>query len=123
VPASSLLALCRVLAADPDLQFDYLINITGTDMGTSYRMAYLLNSTVYQHCLLLHSDLDRNDDANIDSLVEIWKSANFHEREIFDLLGVKFSNHPDLRRIFLDDDWVGHPLRKDYTDEVNIVER
>jgi NADH:ubiquinone oxidoreductase subunit C len=53
---------------------------------------------------------------------DVWRTAELHEREVYDLLGVKFNNHPDLRRFFLEEGWVGHPLRKDYVDEINIVE-
>jgi NADH:ubiquinone oxidoreductase subunit C len=65
---------------------------------------------------------DRNQPI-IETVYSFWKSAEYHEREIFDLMGITFTNHPDLRKIFLDADWVGFPLRKDYIDEVNIVER
>ena len=58
----------------------------------------------------------------IDTVSDVWSSAEFHEREVYDLLGVQFTNHPDLRRLFLDDDW-GFPLRKDYRDDINIIER
>jgi NADH-quinone oxidoreductase subunit C len=62
------------------------------------------------------------ENAEVDSVNDIWATAEFHEREVFDLLGVRFNNHPDLRRLFLDDEW-GFPLRKDYRDEINIIER
>jgi NADH:ubiquinone oxidoreductase subunit C len=58
----------------------------------------------------------------VDSVYNIWKAAEYHEREIFDLLGITFRNHPDLRRFFLDESW-GYPLRKDFVDEVNIIEK
>jgi NADH:ubiquinone oxidoreductase subunit C len=58
----------------------------------------------------------------IESVYDIWKAAEYHEREIYDLLGIKFRNHPDLRRFFLDESW-GYPLRKDFVDEVNIIEK
>jgi NADH:ubiquinone oxidoreductase subunit C len=57
---------------------------------------------------------------SIPTVSDIWKAAEFYEREIFDLFGIKFENHPDMRRIFLDDDWVGHPLRKDYKDSFTL---
>jgi NADH:ubiquinone oxidoreductase subunit C len=60
---------------------------------------------------------------NFDTVCGLWRTAEWHEREIFDLLGIKFNNHPDLRRLFLDDEWVGYPLRKDYKDDINIIER
>ena len=58
----------------------------------------------------------------LDTVTPVWRTAKYHEREVFDLLGVKFNNHTDLRRLFLDDDW-GYPLRKDYVDEVRIISR
>ena len=64
---------------------------------------------------------DRENPA-VDTVSDIWKTAEFHEREVYDLFGIKFNNHPDLRRILLEEDWEGYPLRKDYKDEVNIVE-
>jgi NADH:ubiquinone oxidoreductase subunit C len=58
----------------------------------------------------------------LDSVTDIWPTAEFHEREIYDLLGIKFNNHPDLRRLFLDETW-GFPLRKDFKDDIHVVER
>jgi NADH-quinone oxidoreductase subunit C len=71
--------------------------------------------------LVLKSRTGR-DNPNLDSVCDIWKAAEFLEREIYDLLGIKFNNHPDLRRLFLDSSW-GFPLRKDYKDDINIVSK
>ena len=81
-----------------------------------------LRSTTHDHELVVRSKIDNRKNPVIDSVYGLYKTAEFHEREIFDLFGIKFKNHPDLRRLFLDDDWEGYPLRKDYVDEVNIVE-
>jgi NADH:ubiquinone oxidoreductase subunit C len=59
----------------------------------------------------------------LDTVSDIWKTADFLEREVYDLLGINFKNHPDMRRIFLEENFPGHPLRKDFVDEVNIIER
>ncbi len=73
--------------------------------------------------MVLKSSIADRNNPEIDSVFDIWVGAEYHEREIFDLFGIHFKNHPDLRKIFLDNDWVGFPLRKDYIDEINIVER
>jgi NADH:ubiquinone oxidoreductase subunit C len=113
----------QVLKDDPDFYMDYLVLITGVDYKSSLGCTYLLNSSVGNHLLVVKvTDIDRNDPV-VDSVTHLWPTANFHEREIYDLLGIRFEGHPDLRRIFLDDNWVGHPLRKDYNDEVNVIER
>ena len=85
-------------------------------------MVYHLTSTIHRHTLVIKSKLDHNT-PEIETVSDIWRTAEFHEREIFDLFGIKFNNHPDLRRIFLDEKWEGFPLRKDYKDEINIIER
>ncbi|NLH52010.1 MAG: NADH-quinone oxidoreductase subunit C [Bacteroidales bacterium] len=123
VQARYLLPVMQVLKDDPDFYMDYLVLITGVDYKSSLGCTYLLNSSVGNHLLVVKvTDIDRNDPV-VDSVTHLWPTANFHEREIYDLLGIRFEGHPDLRRIFLDDNWVGHPLRKDYNDEVNVIER
>jgi NADH-quinone oxidoreductase subunit C len=74
---------------------------------------YNLYSIPYNHHLTVKVMLDRAEPA-VESLTAIWKTADWHEREAYDLLGIRFNNHPDLRRILLPEDWEGHPLRKDY---------
>ena len=79
-------------------------------------MLYHLYSIPHDIHLALKVELDRTK-PEVDSVTEIWKTADWHEREAYDLLGIHFKNHPDLRRILLPDDWEGHPLRKDYVEQ------
>lgn len=115
------LALPEVLEAlrdDPDLSFDFLMAITGIDMsGLSdqpvIRVLYHLFSYRHRHTIVVRTEVPR-DQAVLPSVTAIYPTAEWHEREVFDLLGVRFLGHPDLRRILLPEEWVGHPLRKDY---------
>ena len=116
VPEAHLKAACKVLFEDPELYFDMLSCITGIDNGTqadTFEVAYNLYSIPFNVQLMLKVTLDRNH-AEIDSVADIWRTANWHEREAYDLFGIIFKGHPDLRRILLPADWQGHPLRKDY---------
>ncbi len=100
--------------------FDYLFCVTGVDWKTHLTMVYHLTSTTHRHTLVIKSKLDRNN-PEIETVSDIWRTAEFHEREAYDLFGVKFLNHPDLRRLFMTDDWKGWPLRKDYEDPINMI--
>ena len=111
--------LARLLRNAP-FNFDYLFCLTCIDWKTDFTMVYHLSSTEHRHTIVLKAKLDRND-PHIDTVSDIWRTADFHEREVFDLFGVRFSGHPDLRRLIMPDDWVGWPLRKDYEDEVNMI--
>ena len=71
-------------------------------------------------CVLKVKTADR-ENPTLDTVCDIWKTAEFHEREVFDFFGIKFNNHPNLKRLFLTEDWDGFPLRKDYVDEINMV--
>ncbi len=123
VPAEILAELMSLLREDIEFQMDYLVLITGVDYKTRLGCTYLLKSTTNSTSLVVKViDIDR-DQPKVKSVSRLWPTADFHEREIYDLLGIHFEGHPDLRRIFLDDHWVGHPLRKDYSDEVNVIER
>lgn len=116
VPEAHLKAACQVLFEDPELYFDLLSCITGIDNGiqaNTFEVAYNLYSIPFNIQLMLKVTLDRNH-AEVDSVADIWRTANWHERETYDLFGIIFKGHPDLRRILLPADWQGHPLRKDY---------
>lgn len=102
------------------LDFDYLFCVTGVDWRTHFTMVYHLVSTVHRHTLVVKLKLD-HDNPETGTVSDIWRTAEFHEREVYDLFGVKFIDHPDLRRLFMTDDWKGWPLRKDYEDPVNMI--
>lgn len=119
IHSNSILELCKVLHSNEKYYFDSLSCLTGLDNGEeekSIEIVYNLYSIPHDLHLMLKVKLDR-DGPEIDSVSEVWKAADWHEREVFDLLGVKFKNHPDLRRILLPDDWEGYPLRKDYVEQ------
>ena len=107
---------CVKLREHPSVFFDMLSCISvidnGPDAGT-LELVYNLYSIPFNHHVALKVMVPR-DRAEVDSVQEIWKTANWHEREAYDMFGVKFRGHPDLRRILLPADWEGHPLRKDY---------
>ncbi|WKN46140.1 NADH-quinone oxidoreductase subunit C [Tunicatimonas pelagia] len=121
IASPQLLEICRFLQQTEGLYFDYLSCLTGIDNGLeagTMEVIYTLNSIPYEHQLSLKVVVNRNQAEEplpeVLSVVSIWKSADWHEREVYDLLGIRFTDHPDLRRILLPTDWPGHPLRKDY---------
>jgi NADH-quinone oxidoreductase subunit C len=113
---NDLVAVCAALIRNPETYFDMLSCITGIDNGVAantMEVAYNLYSIPYNVHLMLKVILPR-ENPEIDSVANIWKTANWHEREIFDMFGILFNNHPDLRRILMPADWEGHPLKKDF---------
>jgi NADH:ubiquinone oxidoreductase subunit C len=102
--------------------FDYLFCLTGVDYTENMGVVYHLESTVHRHMMVLKVRTADRVNPALDTVSDVWITAKYHEREAYDLLGIHFNNHTDLRRLFLDDGW-GFPLRKDYVDEVRIVER
>jgi len=102
------------------LNFDYLFCLTCVDWKTHFTMVYHLTSTIHRDSIVIKANLDR-ENPEIETVSDIWRTAEFHEREVYDLFGVKFLHHPDLRRLFLTDEWKGWPLRKDYEDPVNMI--
>ena len=122
VPLSKFYNVARQLREKDEAQFDFLFNLTGVDYGQELGVIYHLRSTVHGHSIVLKTRTSDRENPKIDSVSDIWETANLHEREVYDLLGIKFNNHPDLRRLFLDSSW-GFPLRKDYVDDINIVSK
>ena len=113
---TDLKVVCQNLHQNPSLFFDMLSCITVVDNGPedgSLDVIYNLYSIPFDHHLSLKVKIPR-DQAEIDSVETIWKTANWHEREGYDMFGIKFSGHSDLRRILMPGDWEGYPLRKDY---------
>ena len=84
-------------------------------------MVYHLSSTIHRHTIVVKAKIADRNNAAIESVYNIWATAELNEREAYDLFGINFTNHPDLRRLFLTDDWVGYPLRKDYEDPINMI--
>lgn len=116
VEASSLYATCEALK-NGEHEFNVLQVITGTDFGEHIEVSYVLASYTKNSELILKVKLPKTSstaEVTVDSVVSLWKSANFQERETFDMMGVRFNNHPDMRRILCPEDWVGFPLRRDY---------
>ena len=113
--------LAEHLKNDPELAFDYLFCITGVDWKTHLTMVYHLSSTIHRHTIVVKAKISDRNNAAIESVYNIWATAELNEREAYDLFGINFTNHPDLRRLFLTDDWVGYPLRKDYEDPINMI--
>jgi NADH-quinone oxidoreductase subunit C len=114
VNAEHWLHTAEVLKNDPDLTFDNLLCISSYDTldNQTYGVAYNFHS--YSKLHYCEVRIEVSDNVEIPSVANIWRTADWHEREAYDLMGVKFSNHPDLKRILLPDDWEGHPLRKNY---------
>jgi len=105
-----------------EISFDYLICLTGIDYPENMGIIYHLESIKHRHVMVLKVRTADRINPAIDTLSDVWITAKYHEREAYDLLGIHFNNHTDLRRLFLEDGW-GFPLRKDYVDEIRIVER
>ena len=117
ISSASWLQVAKFLQGDEQIKLDLLRCITAIDYLESNRITvvYDLISIAHRHSFAVKVHLDRSR-PTIASVSQIWPTANWHEREAFDLMGVVFEGHPDLRRILLPDDWPGHPLRKDYVE-------
>ena len=102
------------------LEMDFLFCLTCIDWKTHLTMVYHLTSTKHRHNIVVKANLDPAI-AEIESVCAIWRTAEFHEREVFEMFGVKFLNHPDLRKLILEDDFKGFPLRKDFEDPINMI--
>jgi len=113
--------LMSQLKSDNDTSFDYLFCLSGIDWGKELGVVYHLESTTHRHIIVVKTQTADRDNPTLDTVCNIWKTADFHECEVFDFFGITFNNHPNLKRLFLTDEWEGFPLRKDYVDEINMV--
>jgi NADH/F420H2 dehydrogenase subunit C len=115
--------LMSQLKTNDETNFDYLFCLTGIDWGEEIGLGvvYHLESTTHRHTVVVKVNTTDRENPNIDTVSDLWFTADFHECEVFDFFGIKFNNHPNLKRLFLNEDWDGYPLRKDYVDEVNMV--
>ena len=120
VPPAEWKSFAQQLRSTSGLDFDFLFCITCVDWKTHLTMVYHLTSTIHRHSIVVKAKLDRNN-PEIETVYDIWRTAEFHEREQFEMFGVKFLNHPDLRRLILEDDFKGFPMRKDFEDPVNMI--
>lgn len=120
VPANQWQAFASYLKNTPELQFDFLFCLTCIDWLQHLTMVYHLRSTSLRHELVVKCQLDRSN-AQIPTAAHTWRTADFHEREVAELFGINFLEHPDLRKLILPDNWEGYPLRKDYDDPINMI--
>ena len=109
------------LKSNPETSLDYMFCLSGVDWEKELGVIYHLESTIHRHIIVVKVKTEDRKNPNFYTVCDIWRTAEFHEREVFDFFGIKFNNHPNLRRLFLTDEWEGYPLRKDYVDEINIV--
>ncbi len=111
------------LKNDNQLAFDYLFALTGIDFIDNLGVIYHLESTKYRHLIQITVKISDRDNPEVDSIHEIFPAAYFNEMEAHEMFGIKFKNHPDLKHLFLPEDWdKGYPMRKDYKD-VNMLVR
>jgi len=117
VPVEKLIELMRRLKSDDKFAFNMLLDHTAVDRIAEgkFELVYNLYSIVHGHYLMISCSIDRNKPV-VPTVSGIWPIAHWQEREVFDLFGVLYDGHTDLRRLFLEDDWNGFPLRKDYSD-------
>ncbi|MBN4070626.1 NADH-quinone oxidoreductase subunit C [Olleya sp. AH-315-F22] len=121
VKPKQLYQLLSQLKTNEETCFDYLFCLSGVDWGEELGVVYHLESTVHRHIIVVKAKTGDRETPTLDSVYDIWATAEFHEREVFDFFGIKFNNHPNLKRLFLTENWEGYPLRKDYVDEINMV--
>ena len=102
------------------MQMNYLFCLTCVDFKTHLNMVYHLSDTTHRQSIVIKANLNR-EQAVIETVCDIWRTAEFLEREVFEMFGVDFTNHPDLRKLILEDDFKGYPLRKDFEDPINMI--
>jgi NADH-quinone oxidoreductase subunit C len=117
VPREKIVEICSFLKTAPGLEFNLLADLCGVDRGPEeeprFEVNYHLFSTTKYHRMRLKVLLN-DEDTHVETVTTVWRTANWHERETFDMMGIIFDGHPDLRRILLPEDWEGHSLRKDF---------
>jgi NADH-quinone oxidoreductase subunit C len=114
VKADSLLPVATFLKDTETLKFDYLNYVTAVDYYSYFEVVYQLTSLEHNHTLVIKTRCYRREEPVLPSVIGLWQGADFQEREIYDLMGIKFEGHPNMKRIFLWEGFQGHPLRKDY---------
>lgn len=115
--------ILTILKTNEQCRFNFLFCETGVDLNGKLGVVYHLRSTELGHSCVCRVFAESRVNPLLDSAADLWSAALYFEREIYDLFGIKFNNHPNLRRLFLEDDFVGHPLRKDFEDPINIIRK
>ncbi len=121
ISAGQLFEIAEKLKNCKEVPFDFLMDLTAIDFETKFTVVYHLESTNTHNVVVLQTDLPDRNHAEVETVSGLWPAAEFMEREVFDLFGIRFKNHHDLRRLFMEDDY-GHPLRKDFKDDINLIE-
>ncbi len=114
IEPDAIIEVCQFLKDTPDLDMDFLSSITGVDYVESFEVVYHLTSLTHNHSLVLKTTLYGRDDVELPSVMVVWKGADLQEREIWDLMGIVFTGHPNMKRILTWEGFPGHPLRKDH---------
>ena len=114
VKPESVFQIASFLKTTPGFDFDYLNYVTAVDYNTYFEVVYNLISLKHNHGLILKTRCTDRENPTVPSVVSLWNGANFQEREVYDLMGIKFEGHPNLKRILLWEGFQGHPLRKDF---------
>ena len=114
VPAAQLPAVCLFLRSEAQLSFDFLSFVTSIDWKTHFEIVYYLVSTLHKHKLVLKVKVEDRAAPEVPSIATLYPTTDWQEREVFDMMGIRFAGHYNMRRILLPDDWEGYPLRKDY---------
>jgi NADH-quinone oxidoreductase subunit C len=120
IPAERLREVAKALKENPETKTDYLLCQTAVDRKDGFHVVYHLTSSELHHIIVLRIILTDKVKPVAPTVSDLWATAEWLEREIFDLFGIRFENHPDMRRLFLEDEWVGFPLRKDYKDSFTL---
>ena len=119
IKKEEIVPFCQFLHDDPELKFDHITDICSLDFPEDeerFEMVYMFYSVPKKHRIRIKARISE-EDCSIDSVSSIWKGANFMEREVYDMMGIRFNHHPDLRRIMMPEDFEGYPLRKDFPTE------
>lgn len=120
VSIQNLVELCKFLQQTDGLYFDYLACLSGMDNGEktgTMEIVYHLDSIPFEHSIVIQVIIPRDLTVAVPTISHLWRTADWHEREAYDLFGIQFEHHPDLRRILLANDWEGHPMQKDYKEQ------
>ena len=114
VPGDKIIRVCTAIRDDPELRMQFLVGLTAVDYVSHFEVVYHVQSFAKNHLAVLKVRIESRDEPEVPSVTGIWWGAQLQEREVYDLFGIRFEGHPDLRRIFLWEGFAGYPLRKDF---------